>query len=360
MSSQPSTPYLLVEEAVVRRNIRREADMARRCGVALRPHIKTHKIPELAAWQVQAGACGITVAKLGEAEAMVEGGIQDVFMAYPVIGGDKVERALRLARRCRLILAVDSLVGAEALSRAAVQQALPPVEVRLEIDTGLRRTGAPYEAALPLAKQVAALPGLRLTGIYTFRGAMLQGRPTDDLAAAGREEGELMAALADGLRAAGLDIQDVSVGSTPTAPYAAQVPGVTEVRPGTYLFHDRHLVDSGVCALEDCAAWLMVTVVSRPSEDLCIIDGGSKTFPTDVVEDGTYGQFQKPGLVLSRLSEEHGMVTVEGPYQPQIGEQLAVLPNHICTAVNLRNELYLRASDGSLRCLPVVARGRSS
>lgn len=351
------TPCVVIDMDRMERNIARMAETALRHRVKLRPHTKTHKLPRIAELQLAAGAAGITVAKVSEAEVMAQHGLSDIFIAYPLIRESKIERAVRLNERVGLILGVDSLEGARRLSEAAGRHG-QSLQVRLEVDTGLRRTGVLYDDAAALAHQVHALPHLRLTGIYTFRGAVLGGRPTLDLEAAGREEGTLMAALAERLRAEGLPIADVSVGSTPTAAYAAAVPGVTEIRPGTYVFQDAMQAKFGVCALDDCAGTVHVTVVSRPSPELAVIDGGSKTFATDVQPGteplGLVGFGRIVGLddaVLERMSEEHGMLRLGPAAQaanPQVGDRLAIVPNHICSTVNLHNTVVLaRAEDAS-------------
>src|SRR5699024_348820 len=210
--------------------------------------------------QVEAGACGITCAKVSEAEVMAAGGLRDIFIAYPLVGAFRIRRALALARHLdRLILAVDSLPGAEALSEAAAA-AGQEVEIRLEIDTGAGRTGIPFSEAAALACRIARLPGLRLTGIYTFKSLVYRGAPTEDTDLAAREEGELMAEAARRLRAAGVEIRDISAGSTPTALGAAQTGLVTEVRPGTYLFNDLLLCQEHAATPDEIAVRYAATV----------------------------------------------------------------------------------------------------
>lgn len=361
-----NTPCLVVDEEKTRANIETMARRIAATGCAMRPHIKTHKSPYWARLQVQAGAAGITVAKLGEAEVMADGGLEDIFMAYPLIGEDKIRRALALSRRVkRFIAAADSLAGAQALSRAAVEAGLV-LELRCEVDTGMRRTGIRYDRAEEAICAIAALPGLRVTGIFTFRGALLSGRPTHDLEAAGRQEGELMASLAQRLRERGVEIREVSVGSTPTALPCAAVPGVTEVRPGTYVYNDAMQIKYGLCSEAECSAFLAVTVVSRPGPDLAIVDGGVKVFAADApLHTEPYG-FDRygicvghPGIRLTRLSEEHGMADLAPGEDPAVGEILYFIPNHICTCVNLMDEVVLKRADGTLEPMEVPGRGKS-
>jgi D-serine deaminase-like pyridoxal phosphate-dependent protein len=360
----PDTPYLSIDGAKMRRNILKMSEIARTNAVDLRPHVKTHKIPAIARKQIQAGAVGITVAKISEAEVMADGGISDIFVAYPLVTEEKIRRAIALTRRVRLIVGVDSLEGARRLSRVAEaeDQAL---EVRLEVDTGLRRTGIPYEDAAELARSIGSLSNLELTGIYTYRGAVLGGKPTLELEEAGEEEGWLMVSLADKLREQGVRVDDVSLGSTPTAEHAARVEGVTEVRPGTYVFYDRMQAHLGACSPVDCAAEVVATLVSRPRRDLAVIDGGSKTFATDVQPGGPplnlvgFGEVVgRPEAVLERLTEEHGMISLHGESDLKVGDAVRIIPNHICSTVNLHNAVYLTDEDGTVEEVPVAARGK--
>ena len=357
------TPRLLIDAARMRKNIAKLAVVARTSGVALRPHVKTHKIPAIAREQVEAGAVGITVAKISEAEVMAEGGLEDIFVAYPLVTESKIRRALRLKERLRnLTVGVDSLEGARRLSLAAANDV---VDVRLEVDTGLRRTGVPYGEAVELARSIVTLDNLNLTGIYTYRGAVLGGSPTRNLEGAGVEEGRLMVSLADRIRGEGIELKDVSLGSTPTAQYAAEVEGVTEIRPGTYVFYDRMQAALGACSLEECAAMVLVTVVSRPTPDLAVIDGGSKTFATDVAPgrepldlQGFGHVMEYPEARLERLTEEHGMLAVSPDQGLAVGDTLRVVPNHICSTVNLHDTVCMIDADGGVEELRVLARGK--
>jgi D-serine deaminase-like pyridoxal phosphate-dependent protein len=359
------TPHLLIDGAKLQQNIEKMAAIAGKNGVALRPHVKTHKIPMIARAQVEAGAAGITVAKVSEAEVMAEAGLEDIFVAYPLVTDAKIRRAIGLARELKtLTIGVDTLEGARRLSAAATREG-QELDVRLEVDTGLRRTGVPYEEAVGLAREVHALEGLDLTGIYTYRGAVLGGSPTLDLEAAGVEEARLMVTLADRIREEGIQLKSVSLGSTPTAEFAAGVEGVTEIRPGTYVFYDRMQARLGACSLEECAAAVVATVVSRPSRDLAVIDGGSKTFATDVPPktkpldlQGFGHVLEYPDVSLERLTEEHGMLAVNADHDLKVGDTLHVIPNHVCSTVNLHDAVYLKVENSTVEELQVSARGK--
>jgi D-serine deaminase-like pyridoxal phosphate-dependent protein len=295
---------------------------------------------------------------------MADSGIRDIFIAYPLVTVPKIRRAIRLGTGgVRLVVGVDSLEGGRRLSRVATLEG-HELEIRLEVDTGLRRTGVSFDKAVELAAELVSLENLRLSGIYTYRGAVMEdGVPTLDLKRAGLEEGKLMTSLADRMRDSGIEVEDVSLGSTPTSGYAAEVEGVTEIRPGTYVFYDRMQARLGACSLEECAAEVVATVVSKPSENLAIIDGGSKTFATDVPPDtrplnleGFGHVVGYPGAVLERLTEEHGMLRVSEDHDLGVGDTVRIIPNHVCSTVNLHNEIYL--VDGGTQRVEVSARGK--
>ena len=359
------TPALVIDAQKMEQNILGMADVAESRGVVLRPHVKTHKIPSIARRQTEAGAAGITVAKVSEAEVMADGGLDDFFVAYPLVTETKIRRAIALAKRgVRLILGVDSQRGAHNLSSLARDEGIT-LEVRLEVDSGLGRTGVPRAEAAGLAQEISALENLNLTGVYTYRGAVLEdGSPTTNLEEAGRLEGEFMVSVAEEIRDAGVPIEDVSLGSTPTAKHAAGVEGVTEIRPGTYVFYDRMQAALGACSLPDCALRVVATVASRPRPDLAIIDGGSKTFATDVQPKAAplhltgFGcVVGHPGAVLERVTEEHGMLSVDEDSDLQVGDTVEIIPNHVCSTVNLHDEVYVLAADGSTEKVRVAARG---
>lgn len=362
--SQLETPCVVIDVEQARRNVEKMQRVADEAGCTLRPHIKTHKIPFFARMQLQAGCGGITCAKVSEAEVMADSGCDDIFIAYPLVGAFRIRRALALLPRMkRLILAVDSMESALPLSEAAAAADVT-LEIRLEVDTGLRRTGVPREKLLSLAKEIAALPGLSLTGLYTFRGLVCHDAPTTDNLAAAREEGELMASMAARLRESGIPIRDVSAGSTPTGVLLAQTGLVTEIRPGTYIFNDHMVCMEKAAEPSEIAARIYATVVSTPEEGYAVIDGGTKTFPMDILLDQP--PYFYPGyalvagddnLQLRRMNEEHGILTAKNGHTGlKVGQVIELIPIHVCTAVNMQNRLWLY-ENGSLRTEPVAARG---
>lgn len=358
------TPCIVIDERIAKENIDRMQKQLDDCGCALRPHIKTHKMPYFAQLQIAAGAHGICSCKVSEAEVMADGGIEDIFLAYPLVGKKKVNRALALAKRVRrLILAVDSIVQAQALNEAA-QEAGLLVEVRMEVDTGAKRTGVAREHVEELAKALQQMKHLKLTGIYTFKSLILNEQPTEDNEAAGQEEGELLRDIAARLAALGFTDLEISGGSTPTGLYVAKSGYVDEVRPGTYIFNDYMLIQEKAALPEQVAVRLYATVVSVPAENYAVIDGGTKTFPMDILLDQppyfypSYTMVQgREDLQLRRMNEEHGILTsTKGNVDLQVGQVLELMPVHVCTAINMQNQVYIY--DGkTLRKETVAARG---
>jgi D-serine deaminase-like pyridoxal phosphate-dependent protein len=354
-----ATPAVVVDLDVVERNIARMAARAREAGVRLRPHAKTHKCPEIARLQRAAGAWGLSVAKVGEAEAFAEAGFDDLFVAYPVVGEDKGRRLVGLAERVRLAVGADSVEGARTLA-GPFREAGRALDVLLKVDVGYGRVGVPPHRAAELARQIADVPGLRLRGIFTHAGhGYLAEAPAavDEIAA---QEGGRLAASAADLRAAGFPVEEVSVGSTPTAARAMRVPGVTECRPGNYVFNDASQVALGTCGVEDCALTVVATVVSVPAPDRAVVDAGSKTLSSDPLRPrpGGYGQVLGRASRIERLSEEHGVVAVAEGESFRVGERVRILPNHSCVVANLHDRLVGLSGDRVEAVLEVAARGR--
>ena len=361
---QLETPCLVIDADLAKQNVIHMQEAAKEAGCRLRPHIKTHKMPFFARMQEAAGADGITCAKVSEAEVMADGGSQDIFIAYPMIGAFRIRRAIRLARRIsRLILAVDSTEGAAALNQAAGEEGIV-LEVRLEIDTGAGRTGVVPDCMIDTALAIRAMKHLNLTGIYTFKSLVLNGRPTEDNALAAEEEGQMMQDAALALKAAGIEIADISAGSSPTGIAVARTGKVNEIRPGTYIFKDYMLTKERVGELDEIAVRFYATVVSCQHPEYAVIDGGTKCFPTDIVP----GQppYCYPGyavvegndnLALTRMNEEHGIITAaDGVTGLKVGDIITLIPVHVCTAVNMQNQVYI-LENGMLRKQKVDARG---
>lgn len=354
------TPALLVDRELMEATIGRMAAIARRAGVQLRPHAKTHKTPQIGRLQIAAGSPGLTVAKVGEAEMFVEAGIDDLFIAYPVYGEAKWERICRLAKRATLRVAADSYELLDGLSRVAVRHGVR-IPVRLEVDSGFGRSGLQSaEATLALARQMERLRGVELVGLMGYGGQAASQPDDEGVRRVGREEGEGLVAIAGALRQAGFAAPEVSAGGTPSGPHVARVPGITEIRPGTYVFSDRTQVALGWSGIEECALTVLVTVVSRPTATRAIVDGGSKTFSSDRAarSEGFGAVLGQPDYQLGWLTEEHGMLSVPADADLPIGSRLRIVPNHVCAAVNLHDRLHIVRGDRVEEIWPVAARGR--
>ena len=359
------TPLIAVDLDLLQRNIAEMAALAASHGVALRPHAKTHKSPHIARLQLEAGAVGLTCAKLGEAEVLVEqGGVTDILIAYPIVGDVKIQRLLSLLDRARVIVAVDTHQAAAVLSQAisANDRAL---EIYVEVNTGQDRAGARAgQEAVDLAVAVSRMPGLRLVGIMTHEGHAGFSSP-DDIALIAENAGRALVGTAERIRGQGIEVAHVSVGSTPASWFTPRVPGITEMRPGTYVFHDNNAFQHGRIGPDRCAARVVSTVVSRPSgqpqSHRAVIDAGSKALALDPSSShpGHGYIVGHPGATIARLSEEHGVVTLSPDELGfDVGDQVEIIPNHICPAVNLTDELVIVQDGHVVDHWPVAARGK--
>ncbi len=341
------TPVAVVDLERLQANIRRLQAYLDVHGLVNRPHIKTHKIPEIAHMQLEAGAAGITCQKLGEAEVMVAAGIRDIFLPYNLLGPTKLERLMHLTRRARIQVTADSETVVRGYAEAAQAEGTV-LPVLVEFDTGTGRCGVqtPQEAA-DLARTIAGYPSLHFAGLMTY--------PFND------RTGEFVAATRRLLEAHGLPLETVSIGGTPSMWQAHTVPGATEHRAGTYVYGDRNTVLAGAMIPEACAFHIRTTVVSRPTPERAILDAGSKVLSSDPARGGQgYGQIlEYPDAVIYNLSEEHGWVDLSRcDPRPQIGEVVTVLPNHVCVVTNLLQQVVGHRRGEVEVVWPVLARGQ--
>lgn len=339
------TPAALVDLERLEANIVRLQHYLEAHGIANRPHVKTHKIPAIAQMQVQRGAIGITCQKIGEAEVMAAAGLKDIFLPYNILGEQKLERLMQLARRVTLSVTADSEVVVRGLSQAA-QKAGMMLTVLVECDTGGRRCGvqSPAEAA-DLARLIARSPALHFGGLMTY--------PTPD------SLDDYVRAVRSLLRADGLAIERVSGGGTACMWQAHDHAELTEHRAGMYVYGDRLTLRSGAVTLETCALYVLTTVVSRPTPTRGILDAGSKCLSSDLFGLDGYGYLcEYPQAKIYALSEEHAHVDFsECDRRPEIGERVHVIPNHCCAVSNLFNEVVgIRGTKVEV-VWPVAARG---
>ena len=352
------TPAVLIDLDILGRNIASMQAQAREAGVSLRPHAKTHKSPEVGRLQLQAGARGLTLAKVSEAEVFAREGFDDIFLGYPIYGADKAARLLALSDRVRLAVGADSEEGARSLGEV-FHAAGKRLGVLLKIDSGFRRVGVAPERAAEMAVRIAGLRGIEFRGLFTHGGHGYGGQTPEEVAATGRAEGRTVVEAAQAVRAAGLPVAEVSLGSTPTVRAAIGEAGVTECRPGTYVYQDFSQVSLGTCGLEDCAMTILATVVSVPAADRAVVDAGSKTLSNDPLRPrlGGHGLVVGRRSRLSRLSEEHGVIQVEEGESFRIGERIRILPNHACIVSNLHDRLVAVRGDRIEGQITVAARG---
>jgi D-serine deaminase-like pyridoxal phosphate-dependent protein len=359
--SEIDTPALIVDLDTFERNLRRVADYARTHSLRLRPHAKTHKSIWIGKRQLELGAAGLTVAKVSEAEIMVDADPRELLLAFPIVGKAKLARLMELARRTRVTVALDSVEAALQLSEASAA-ASAEIGVLAEVDVGLGRVGvAPGAQLLALAGAIDRLPNLRFEGIAFYPGHI------KSLDEAGRravtELGELVGRILEDFRRAGLEVRIVSGGSTPALFHSHEITGLNEIRPGTYVFNDLNTVRSGACGMQDCAAAILATVVSAARPGHMIIDGGSKTFSSDRPANADGVSFglvlEAPGARFHKMNEEHGFIDLtEAGREFRIGDRVHVIPNHICVAVNLHEKIYGVRAETVERVWAVEARGK--
>ncbi len=343
------TPAAVIDMDRVERNIARVQAACDAAGVANRPHIKTHKSPELAKLQIKAGARGITCQKLGEAEVMADAGINDILISYNLLGDEKMARLGALRSRIDVAVAADNPVVVADLTQAAAA-AGRTLSVVVECDTGRKRAGVetPGEA-IELARVISASPGL------SFAGFMLYPTETG-WPDAQRFYDEALT----GVRALGLEPAIVSTGGTPNLKNLGQLRGATEHRPGTYIYNDRMQMAAGVATLDDCALHIYATVVSRAAPERGILDAGSKTLTADSGGLDGFGLIlEHPEARIARFAEEHGFLDLaRSNTRPTIGDVVRIVPNHVCVVVNMLDEVVMVRGDDIVGALPVAARGK--
>ena len=348
---QLDTPCLILDLDVMERNLRRYQDYFNSHGLGFRPHIKTHKIPALAHRQLALGAVGITCQKLGEAEVMAAGGLDDILISYNLLGEEKMARLARLVRDGITVRpCCDNPVAVDYYADAA-RQAGREIGVLVECDTGRERAGVetPGEA-IALARRITGHPGLRFDGLLLYA-------PEDKLA----ESQVFLDQTKAGLAEHGLEARIVSTGGTPNLATLGTIKGATEHRSGTSIFNDRMMLRCGAATLEDCALAVYATVVSRAGRDRGILDSGSKTLTSD-----TGGGLDGHGLIrefpqarIKGFAEEHGMLDLAASDpKPEIGDIVSIIPNHVCVVVNMVDQLVTVRGDELVGTLPVAARGK--
>ena len=341
------TPCVLIDLGRVEANLKRAQAHADANGYALRPHIKTHKLPRFAQRAQELGARGITVQKLGEAEVMAAAGLDDIFLPYNIIGESKLARLRALNDKITIAVTADSPDTVAGYARAFAD-AGKPLTVLVECDTGTNRCGVQSPAqALALARQIEMAPGLRFGGLMTYPPA----KKPDQAEAWLREAIDL-------LTQAGIAVPKVTSGNTPDMWRTGQSV-VTERRPGTYIYYDRMQVAAGVASFDDCALTVLATVVSRPTPNRIVLDAGSKSLSSDIGALEGYGVLQGTDITIKFLNEEHGVIELAAPSDtPRVGDRVRIVPNHVCVVSNLFDVVNLIDGETVVETVPVAARGR--
>jgi D-serine deaminase-like pyridoxal phosphate-dependent protein len=360
------TPAVLVDQRRLLNNIDRVQELADAAGIALRPHAKTHKSPVIAKWQIERGAVGICCAKLGEAEVFADAGITDIRLPYP-INPDHAPRVIALMRHAAISIIVDHPVVAQGWSDAMLT-ARSTLDVLVKVDVGFHRCGIdPDRGAVEFIQAVAGMKGLRVRGLLSHAGQAYRASSEDELRSIADVEADVLNALKARAAESGVLLHEISVGATPTLRFSATARGVTELRPGNYVYFDRTQVTLGSASLDDCALTVLATVVSKPAADRIILDCGSKTLSSDLAPFVTgYGVVLTRdssaidgSLSIERLSEEHATVSVRGGTPLEPGDRVRVLPNHSCVVSNLADDVQLVEGDRVVDTLRVAARGKT-
>jgi D-serine deaminase-like pyridoxal phosphate-dependent protein len=358
---QLETPVPIVDLDRLAHNLDRMAAYATLHGLRLRPHVKTHKSPRIGVEQLRRGAIGLTCATLREAEVMADL-CDDLLVAYPPVGAARLERLARLPEQVRLTVAADDIASLDALALAA-RLAHRSITVMIEADFGMHRVGVSSpDKAVAMARHLERHPSLRFGGLQFYPGHIRESVPQQDaaLAAMSRDLG----AYIEALTAAGFPPPVVSGGSTPAAWRMHEVRGVTEVRPGTYVYNDRTPAQIGACDWDDCALTVLATVVSVAVKGQAVIDAGTKALgrePLRADGDGYGALLDHPEVTISRMSEEHGILDLsKSDWKPKLGEQVRVIPNHVCIVVHLFDEIFGVRGHAVETRWPVAARGLGS
>jgi D-serine deaminase-like pyridoxal phosphate-dependent protein len=357
------TPTLLIDYQKLQNNINEIASFAQEHGLSYRPHIKTHKSIQIANMQLNAGAVGVTTAKIGEAEVMAAGGIRDILIAYPISSAVKIKRLIKLMNEgVKLKVSVDNVDQLYYL-QAGLKESAYPLEVWIKINSGLNRCGVePGQDAVVLAKEISRCPQLALGGIFTHAGHSYAAASQSDIEKIGLIEGQAVVESAIECEREGIPIPVRSVGSTPTYKISGKVPGVTEIRPGNAVFFDSIQVGLGVTKRENCALTLLASVAGL-YKDRVIFDTGSKSLCLDKGAHGNetvqgFGHIiGHPEVTIERLSEEHGIGVFEESTSLRLNDVVQIIPNHACTVVNQFNEYVIHENGQVIGVWKIDARG---
>ena len=359
------TPALLVNKTIMEQNAQWMADKARQWGVKLRPHTKTHRTPAVAKLQIDKGASGITVAKVGEAEVMAANGLTDIFIANEVYGDLKFKRLRELNRQIRIAVGIDNKEQIQAIGQIFAGET-KPLDVLIEVETGEERTGVlDGAAALELARLIEATPGIRLRGLFTHEGHTYGASSPEACVELFKKSQQDVLNAAQYLRDNGIAIEEISIGATPSLLHGDVLPGVTEIRPGTYIYMD---AAQGRCANDygRCALSVLATVISIPTADRVVVDAGGKALTSFTRAQGIchtpgYGLVKDFGdLRLKKVYDEHGVIQdAEAAAKLKVGDKIEIIPNHACPTCNLYDKVHIIDNGQLIAEWPILCRGKS-
>jgi D-serine deaminase-like pyridoxal phosphate-dependent protein len=355
------SPAVTIDLDIAQKNIFQLIERAKKANIKVRPHMKVHKSAYFAKKQIEAGACGVTTAKLSEAEVMVANGIDNILIAYPVFGKEKWERFGSLNRKANLVVTVDSLEIANGLNEIGDQD--HPVHVLIEVDFGIHRCGVqPGEEFIKFASKIKEMKGLRIDGVFTYNGLIYASKSIDEIRQSAESEAKLLLDCQRRLQELGIATLTLSGGNTPDILALDKMKGITEIRPGNFLYNDVSGMDLGVAAEQDCALRILATVVSVPCAGHATIDAGSKTLTSDgAAKSSGYGYIVgMPDVKLVKLNEEHGYLS----YAPcirsfKVGERIEIIPNHACVISNLCDMVFGIRAEKIVAEIPIEARGKN-
>lgn len=353
------TPFIKVDLDVLERNINRVAKLSKDAGVKLRPHTKTHKSPDIAKLQLDAGASGVTVAKLGEAEILSDYGVNDILIAFPIIGKNKLNRFSKLLNKANLTVSLDDYQIAKGLNEVGESHD-KKINVYIDVDTGLERMGRPPEESISHILKISELPFINIKGVMSHTGHAYLPDDIEETKDIAIRDAKQLYFTKELLEEKGVHISEISIGASATIRFLKDLPYVTEARPGMYVFNDRMVMGAGGATEADCAATIFATVIAKPSNDRLLIDAGSKTLAKDTYKGGGHGIIKgHDNLTISNLSEEHGIVSIEGRTNLVVGDVVEIIPNHICPVINLADHVYGVRNGVGERIIPIKARGKN-
>ncbi len=362
---QISTPALIVNKQQMESNLRLMQTHADSFSMKLRPHCKTHKSVDFAKKQIALGAKGITVAKLSEALEMASAGIDDIFIANQIVQSTKMKEFRKLHEKINLIIGVDHVQQIEIL-QDEFENLEKPLSVRIEIDCGFARCGiVPDDVMLiHLAQNISEKKWLKLEGLFTHAGHAYSAKSKSEISDIARQEAAEILKAKKILNTNGIEVATISVGSTPTAKEVIEIEGITEARPGNYIFFDGIQQSLGVCSFEQCSLYILATVISQPSAERIICDAGSKALNLDRgAHPGNnlngFGTILNLNGQIERVSEEHGIIILNEPANIKIGSPLLIIPNHACVVANLYDTYHVVDVDLSVQTVPISCRGMS-